>query len=111
MSREFGSCESGYLHSQIETAAHDLATGNDATTRVWADVMREFYPVAYAICSAEACDSAEYDSIMRSIEALPRIRAALDRVEAHIKPYAEVAREAVREASANPGLPRSPTIG
>lgn len=96
MSREFGSYASGYLHAQIEYAADDLAGGRDATTRVWADVMKAFHPVAYAICSSEACDSGEYDSIMRSIEQVPHIEAALAKVKAHLEPYRRVMEEAVR---------------
>lgn len=96
MSREFGSYASGYLHTQIECAADDLAGGRDATTRVWADLIKAFHPVAYAICSSEACDSGEYDSIMRSIEQMPALKAALAKAEAHIDPYRRVMEEAVR---------------
>ncbi len=100
MSREFGSYSAGYLHSQIENAADDLAGGRDAMTRAWAAFFRAFHPVAYAICSSEACDSGEDDSILETIKQLPELQAALDKVRAHVRPFEMVAQEAVRQALA-----------
>lgn len=99
MSREFGSYYSGYLHSQIGTAADDLDGGDDATTRAWAPLMRELYPVMCAICSSEAGDASEAASIFASMEAIPRLRAEIDKLEKHFASYREVARRAVEQAA------------
>jgi hypothetical protein len=96
MSREFGRCQGGYLHSQIEWAAEDLANGHLEVTRQWAGMMRTLYPVMYAICSAEEYDSGVDFAIFRSIEAIPQIREELTRIEAFLHPYERVIEEAVR---------------
>ena len=96
MSREFGSNEQGFLHDQIRTAAEDLEGGRLATTRAWAPLVKEMYPVMYAIASAEACDSDEATAILASMEVTPQLRAALDELEQYLYPYRAVAREAVR---------------
>jgi hypothetical protein len=98
MSREFGSYYSGYLHSQIATAAEDLEGGHDDTTRAWAPLMQELYPVMYAICSSEAGDAGEAESIIASTEAIPKLRAELDKLEKRFASYREVARRAVEQA-------------
>jgi hypothetical protein len=98
MSREFGSYASGYLHTQIEYAASDLEHGRDATTRAWSKFFRAFHPVAYAICSSEACDSGEDDSIVATIKALPELQAALDEMKQHVALYDRLMKDAVRAA-------------
>lgn len=105
MSREFGSCLSGYLHHQIDYAADDLAGGRDAMTRAWAPFFQAFSEVAYAIAASEAQDSGEYDSIMATIRMMPQLQAALDTVKDHVRPFEDVMREAVRDAvTQRPGV-------
>ena len=98
MSREFGSYHAGYFHTQIETAASDLAGGSDNLSRVWAKWFEAFSPVAYQICNSEAGDSDVDAPILATIAALPSLRAALKAAEDHVRPYDAVAQRAVREA-------------
>jgi hypothetical protein len=104
MSREFGSYGSGYLHEQIDTAANDLANGREETTRAWAGFMRVFHDVAYAVCSSEACDSSESRSIMASIDAIPRLRAELDKIESRLRPFKDCMEDAVKKALEKEGV-------
>lgn len=101
MSREFGSYDSGFFHTQIENAAGDLEGASDETSRVWAPFFRAFFPVAYAIASSEAGDSGEDASILETIKALPALQEALDAVKAHVAAYDAIAKAAVQAALKN----------
>jgi hypothetical protein len=96
MSREFGSYSSGYFHQQIQTCAQDCAGSNDVLVQLWGEFLEEFYDVAYSISSSEACDSAPYDPIMKTIEKMDVLRTKLDKISIHVGPYRRVAEEAVR---------------
>lgn len=98
MSREFGSCCSGYLHSQMLYAAEDCKGGRDELTRLWGSFLEEFYPVAYEICSSEAFDSGPDAPIMETIRRLPALQERMRAIEAYVTLFARVAEEAVREA-------------
>lgn len=98
MSREFGTCTPGYFHSKINDAIDDLTAAQHPSTRIWAPFFREFYPVAYAICTAEAGDSGESCTIRETIAQIDKLEAALKEVRKYIAPIKEVADDAVREA-------------
>lgn len=100
MSGEFGTCGSGYFHTQIDNAADDLASGSEAMTRAWAPFFDAFRPVAKAICWVEASDSSPAHSIEETIARLPALKAALAQVEAFVEPYKVIARRAVEVAAA-----------
>ena len=85
MSRQFGSCQPGYFHSQIMTASEDCQEGNDELTRLWGDFLGAFYPIAYAIASSEAGDSGPDLPIKRTLEHLPKLRQCLDDIEQFAK--------------------------
>lgn len=97
MSREFGSCSSGYFHQQIENAASDCLNGKDDLTRLWGEFFREFEPVAYAIATSEACDSDVSYSIKENLRHIAKLKSALDSIDAYLKPFGRVADDAVRE--------------
>lgn len=99
MSREFGSYVAGYFHDQIDTCAIDALNGRCEITRKWGAVLKALYPIAYSISSAETGDSGEYDPILKSIEQINNVRAALDEVQDYLQPFKDVAREAVRKAT------------
>ena len=98
MSREFGSYDSGYFHTQMENAASDLANGSDELSRIWAGFFQEFQHIAYAIASSEACDSGEDYPILETIQRMEALKRQLGRVEEFVKPYRAVAAAAVRQA-------------
>lgn len=98
MSREFGSYTSGYFDTQIETAAYDCLGGHYEHTRLWGEFLKEFSEVAYGIASAEAYDWSEGGAVIRSIRHFPAIRQALKDIEEYLKPFQDVADEAVRKA-------------
>jgi hypothetical protein len=84
MSREFGSCESGYFHYQIETAAFDCKQGRDALTRMWGLFLGEFVPVAYAISTSEARDAGPDFAIVTTKKHLAAMRHRLDNIEKYL---------------------------
>ena len=92
MSGEFGSYQGGYFHSQIDTAATDLANGTLQTTRMWAPFFAAFRPVAEAIAYAEARDCSEAETIMETIKALPALKRALDDIDSAMQTYRDVIR-------------------
>lgn len=96
MSGEFGSYTNGYLHSQMECAADDLASGSQKTTRAWADLVVEIAKVSRAICWSEAGDSSESEAILKSIERLPAIRRCVDNLDSHFDTYKRVAEDAIK---------------
>jgi hypothetical protein len=102
VSGEFGSYSSGYLDTQMQQAADDLRGGNDELSRVWASFFDEFARVAYAICRSEAYDSGPDYPILETMRRLPALKAELAKVEAFVKPYADVAEAAVRAALKEP---------
>lgn len=97
MSREFGSYMSGYFHSQIGYAVGDLAEGSHELTRLWGKWFEEFYPVAYAIASCEACDSGAYDPIMTTIQKLSALKQAMAAIKEYLRPFEDVIEVAIRE--------------
>jgi hypothetical protein len=97
MSREFGSDMSGYFHTQIQFAADDCESGNDELTRLWGEWFREFYHIAYAIASSEACDSGPDFPIYETIQAMPKLKKIMKCIENYTMPYQDVMRRAVRE--------------
>lgn len=101
MSREFGSYESGYFHTQMENAASDLARGGDELSRIWAGFFDEFQHVAYAIASSEAGDSSSDYPIFETMQRMKALKDRLRDVENFIAPFQSVAREAVRRANEN----------
>ena len=96
MSREFGSCSSGYFHQQIQTCAQDCAGSNDVLVQLWGEFLEEFYDVAYSIASSEAGDSAPYDPIMKTIEKMGILTKKLNNVSDYVASYKRVAEETVR---------------
>ncbi len=98
MSREFGSCDGGYFHNQMRSAADDCAEGSYELTRHWGAFLEAFHPIAHAIASSEAHDWIEGDSIIATIENLPMLRKALEAVEEYVKPFQRVASRAVHDA-------------
>lgn len=101
MSREFGACIDGYFHEQIECAANDCLGGQCKITRLWGGVFYELEDIAYAIASAEACDSGESYPIKQTMKDLDAVYKALDKVKQYIMPFKEVAEEATEEALNN----------
>jgi hypothetical protein len=98
MSGEFGSYEGGYLWYQIELAANDVRGGSDKSTRAWADFFAVLVPLARDICWAEANDSDEARTVQGSIEAIPKLRDELIKLERHFEVYREVSERAVAAA-------------
>lgn len=103
MSREFGSYQTGYFHTQIETAANDALAGRAKITRLWGKFLEEFKHVAYSIATSEANNSAEDDPIMESIKRMPALQNRLVAIMAYLEPFERVAEEAVREQCAKAG--------
>ena len=97
MSREFGSYINGYLHTQIEQAAQDCSEGRCEITKRYAPIFEILSKISYSICSAEACDSGEYDPIMKSIEQLPLLKEEIARLEQYLQPFKDVMDTALRE--------------
>lgn len=99
MSGEFGSCESGYFHTQIETAAADcLHSANAEITQKWGKVLEAMYPIAHAISWYEARDSGIEAPIMATLEQLPDVQRAIDDVQRYVRPFKDIADAAVRYA-------------
>lgn len=97
MSREFGEYSSGYFHQKIAGCADDCGGSRHELTKLWGEFLREFYDVAYAISSHEACDSGAAYPIMESVEKLPVLRKKLDQISSFLRPYQDVMEEAVRK--------------
>jgi hypothetical protein len=97
MSREFGDCIGGYFHDKISNAAEDATNGRLEITRKWGEFLKVFYEVAYAISSAEACDSGEYDPIMVSIAKIPALQREMAMISYYLITYENVMEEAVRK--------------
>ena len=95
-SKEFGSDRKGCFFEQIETAYEDCIDGSNNLTRLWGAVLKEFYPVSIAINQSESCYGNEAHSIMESMRQMAKIQSALNVVKQYLKPYDEVAEEAVR---------------
>jgi hypothetical protein len=98
MSREFGSYTNGYFHDQMKYAAEDLGGSGDPLSRLWGKFFDEFYHVAYAISSSEACDSGRDRPILETIERIDRLKKVLWEIEQYVRPYKDVAETAVRRA-------------
>lgn len=84
MSREFGSHQSGYFHTQMDQAASDCLDGRDELTKLWGKFLFEFKDVAWAIASSEACDSGPEYPIEMTSERLPRLQDELDRIKDYV---------------------------
>lgn len=97
MSREFGSYQSGYFHNQIESGADDCLDGQGELTRLWGKFLQDFYPVAYAISSYEACDSDASFPISENIKHIGTLREDLRAISDYLAPFESIAREAVSE--------------
>jgi hypothetical protein len=97
MSREFGEFMSGYFHDKINYAAEDAANGRLEITRKWGEFLEMFYDIAYAISSAEACDSDEYDPIMVSIAKIPALQREISLISDYLRTYERVMQEAVKK--------------
>lgn len=98
MSREFGECMGGcYMHSHVLYAAQDCE-GEDhyPITKLLGTILNELYPLAYAVASHEAADAGPDDPLFTAIQQLPRIRDAIKALEAHVRPYQDVAERAIR---------------
>ena len=100
MSREFGSYHAGYFHDQMQTAAEDLSGSGDPLSKLWGKFFEEFYPVAYAISSSEACDSGRDRPILETIQRINSLKNILWEIEMYVKTYKDVADAAVRKAVA-----------
>lgn len=81
VSREFGSFTPGYFHDQVRQAADDCLEGAYPLTRLWGEFLAALAPVAYAVSSAEAGDSAADYPAAATATALPALKAALAEVE------------------------------
>ncbi len=97
MSREFGSCDSGYFHYQMQNAASDCLAGCDELTRLWGSFFKEFEDVAYAIASSEAGDSGPDFPILETMRKLESIRKAIRDIEWYLKPFDLIATKAVEQ--------------
>ena|ERR1019366_2997536 len=97
MSREFGSYESGYFHTQIETAAQDCLNGKDPLTKLYGEFLKEFSEIAYQISNSEAFDSGPEYPILATIERIGLLKSRLNDIEYFIEPYKRIAENAVRE--------------
>ena len=83
MSREFGDCHSGgFFHDKVRGAAEDAETGRHEITKAVGALLQALYPLAYAISSAEACDSGEDRPLTVAIEQSAKLRDALRAVDA-----------------------------
>jgi len=82
MSREFGDHCGGFFHDKVRGAAEDAETGRHEITKAVGGLLQALYPLAYAISSAEACDSSEPDPLMRALEQGPKMRDTLDEIAA-----------------------------
>lgn len=96
MSREFGTYNSGYFHDKIRDCANDCREGRDPLTKLWGEFLDEFYDVAYAISTSEACDSGPYDPILVNLNKLKTLQGKFDRIQLFLEDYKKVAYEAVR---------------
>ncbi len=96
MSREFGDYQAGYFHQKLESCASDCCVGRDPLTKLWGGVLKSMGNIAWSISSSEACDSGPGDSIIQSIRDIDSIQKNLDAVKEFIRPYEQVAKEAVR---------------
>lgn len=97
MSREFGSYASGYFHNKIDDCANDALNGDHEITRLWGRFLQELSSIAWNISSAEACDSGVYAPIYESMTRMPSIKAALKDIEEYLRPFEQVAMEAIRQ--------------
>jgi len=97
MSREFGSCRSGYFHNQIDIAASDCLNGKDKLTQLWGEFFNEFKGIAYAISSSEACDSGVDFPIIENLKKIDNLKEKLKQIEKYLDPYQRVFENAVKE--------------
>ena len=102
MSGEFGEYGGGgYFHSKIEQCAEDCDGGSAEITRLWGAFLKEFVPVAKSISWCEASDSGEDDPIWTSLDQMSRLKEHLSKIEAYLRPFKDVAEQAVRDALRN----------
>lgn len=80
MSREFGDGPGGFFHEKIQNAADDARGGRFEITKATGALLQALYPLAYAISSAEACDSGEERPLMVALDEAPALHAALSAV-------------------------------
>jgi len=98
MSREFGDYHmGGFFHQKIQNAADDLKGARCEISKQYIPLLEELYQIAWAISSAEECDSGEDRPIFESINRLPRLKAIISDIEDYVEPYKRVAAVAVRD--------------
>jgi len=98
MSREFGEYMGGYFHDKIRNALYDLENESfHGLHKEFIPLFKSLYEVAYAISSVEAGDSNIERTISTTLLELPRMKKCLADVEESLKPYKQVAEDAVRK--------------
>lgn len=90
MSREFGSDNRGYLHTQMLQASEDCAEGRDKLTQLFSPFFKHLYDIMYAICSSEASDSGPEVPILKAFETLPLLRGDINIIEDYLSDFKRV---------------------
>ncbi len=100
MSREFGSCNSGFLWQQIETATTDCEDGGGELTRAFSCLFKSLEYPTYALCSAEEGDWS-HESFARAVLGnIENVKAQLEHVERTARTIIEGSSDARNIASA-----------
>lgn len=103
MSREFGDNgyhEHGFFHHRVQQLVNTLENeAREDFHKEFIPLFQELYEIAFAISSVEAGDSGLYRSIIETINRLPRLKQVLAKLEDEVRPYQDVAEEAVRRMS------------
>lgn len=98
MSREFGSFHGGYFHQKIYEAAEDLRNeAREEFHKEFIDVLGDFYNIAYAISSVEACDASSERSVSEAIIWVPRMIERLKTIDNKLEVYRRLQNEAVKK--------------
>ena len=97
MSGEFGSDDRGYIHTQIDQHAEDCLRRDTELTKLWGELFKAMSPMTHIMCWYEAADSAYHSYVQVCIKELPELQKRLNNIKEFIKPFEDVANNAVRE--------------
>ena len=97
MSGEFGSFDVGYIHTQVLQHSEDCLKSDHELTKLWGEFFKALHPMMHDLCWSEAGDSHFASVVEGCIRDLPELQKRLDDIKNFVKPYEDVAHNAIRE--------------